>query len=463
MKKTRCKHVNKLVLATILAIIILSATLNGKWVRSSQSGNFEVIYDSEKDAIIVVAGNGDFLDLVGAIHNDTLLRETGAGIFLVLRNLTIGKDVTLTIEGPRIAWVKLLSNADRAVRFEIQGSVEILNSKITSWNEVAQAPYTLSEPSRPRAHILVQGGRLDIISSEVSYLGYSYSRSYGISYYNSGSNRIENSVLSYNYRSFYSVNSTNFVIAGNRIFGCYSYGLDPFERSSQFLLENNTVYANGAHGIIISTLANGNIIRNNHVFNNTGHGIMLHDMASSNSVYSNYVATNGLEGIVVFNSSLNEIYSNTIVGNENGIRLSELSTHNEIRNNTVDTSRVNGIYVYDHSDNNVFLNNVITKSGNVGFYIKDSTGNVLRNNTIASSASEDLNLVRAQADIDSSNRIGPSTNSTVQQHTSTSSSIGVISRVLGFGALASFAVGFWFIQSRRLKKTRMNRTDADQN
>ncbi len=457
------KHRAKL--ASVVVIILVFTTQNFvSQATGSQINNFQVFYNHKRDAIVVTAGAGSFIDLVRAINNDTLVKETAPGIYLVMRNLEIGKGVTLRIEGPAVAWVRLLSNENQSSRLTIQGFVEIVNSKLTSWNEVAQAPQTLSSPfSAPRAHILVDGGRLDIMGSEVSYLGYAYTRSYGISYYNSASSHTENSILAYDYRALYSVNSTNFLIAGNRVFGSYDYGLDPYTGSSAFVVENNTVYANGNHGIIISTQANGNIIRNNHVFNNSGHGIMLHNSANMNSVYNNLVASNGLEGVVVFNSSSNVIYSNTITGNKNGIRLSDLSSHNEFRNNTVDASRLNGIYVYDRSDNNVFSDNVVTNSGNVGLYIRNSTGNVFRGNTVSSSTSKDLLLVDAKVDIDSSNHFGTVLTHTLTNSTTTTSSLttnstnGVLFRVAGFGAIASLAVGLWLIQRRRSKRLKRDR------
>ncbi len=445
-------------MAALLTIIILSATINVNGARSSQGGIFQVFYDSKARLITVIAGTGDFLDLVKAINNSRLVKETYSGVYMVMRSLTVGRGVTLRIEGPQVAWVRLLSNQNQTVRFTIRGFVEIVNTKLTSWNSIAHAPQTLQENlSAPRAHILVEGGTLNIINSEISYLGYSNARSYGISYYDSESSRIENSTLAYNYRSFFSVNSTNFIIARNKVYGCNSYGLDPFAGSLKFLVENNTVYANGSHGIIVSTVSTGNIIRNNHVYNNSGHGIMLHDFANMNSVYGNLVVSNSLEGIVVFNSSSNVIYSNRIVGNENGIRLSEQSTHNEIRNNTVEASRENGIYVYALSDNNVFSDNVISNSGNVGLYLKNSNGNVFRRNISISSAYQDLLEVNAEADIDSSNRFG----SVLEQSSTTSGSISenpAIVKVLGFGGLASFVVALWLIQRRRSKKTETQRT-----
>ncbi len=126
-----------------------------------------------------------------------------------------------------------------------------------------------------RSYILVKdGSRMDVIDSEIAYLGYPrphdlpYSP-YGISWKMSTeklgkllpTGEVINSKFHHNYFGAYTFGATGMLWRGNEFYENVRYGLDPHDDSNGFLVENNIFRNNGTHGLIFSKRCINNMIR----------------------------------------------------------------------------------------------------------------------------------------------------------------------------------------------------------
>eukprot|EP00904_Undaria_pinnatifida_P001709 jgi/Undpi1/11539/HiC_scaffold_30.g13836.m1 len=242
-------------------------------------------------------------------------------------------------------------------------------------------------------------GILDIFSSEIGYLGYSASESYGISYKARGLCKtlenqdifdddqpityavygdIDNSHLHHNWFGHYSFGHQGGRWTNNEVNDNFGYGFDPHDDSDFVEISNNKVYNNGDHGIIASKRCTDIIISNNEVYNNNGNGIMLHRSCDRAKVFDNYSYDNEDAGLALYESSECQVYDNKFYFNRRGIRWSNGANYNDVYDNRIKTDETGdfSIYMYAGQDepeaegnddghptkNNVFNNKIWTDS-----------------------------------------------------------------------------------------------------
>ncbi|MDQ1284283.1 MAG: LysM protein [Patescibacteria group bacterium] len=327
------------------------------------------------------------------LANRNLLEQTAAGEWILRANLYVGQDVTLVLDGSEVKYMKLKSDDTGFVWVRSQnGNILISNTKITSWDEKAGAPDM--EYASGRAYITAKSsGRMDVVNSEIAYLGYAglpkrggpFGGSYGISWKNNNNafrDRLLTGVVTgnkfhHNYFGLYTFGVTGMLIRSNEAYENIEYGLDPHDDSNNMLIAENKAYRNGNHGIIISRRCFQNAIIGNESYDNRLHGIMLDRQSDNNLVQGNEVYGN-VDGIVVYDSDNNVVLENDARGNEKGVRLNAGSSGNFVRGNDFsDNSR--GIYIYDQSAKNTLVKNVV-KGNEIGITIKNASENSLFDN-----------------------------------------------------------------------------------
>ncbi len=362
---------------------------------TSADNTTNILYRPEINAI-TVSGNLTVVDIPTIhkiINDENVLAHEGDGVYLLKVNLELKRHTVLLIEGPDVAWLKLRSDGDGFVRiFGDSANIGVHNTKITSWNPALSD--VDQDVNDGRAHIRVNNGRMDIVNTEVAYLGQPKLRNsgggvYGLSWRVENSSRFGHELttgtfvgndIHDNYMGFYSYGATGMILSDNRIYNNLEYGLDPHDDSNNFIVENNEVYGNGNHGIIFSRRCVNNIIRNNRSYDNKLHGIMLDRESNNNSIYNNYVEGN-VDGIALWRSDLNAIYNNEVVNNKRGMRFNRRSADNVVYGNQVTDSTQYGVYVYEESRANWFYNNEL-ENNSTGFYLR-ALSNYLFENTIA--------------------------------------------------------------------------------
>lgn len=330
-----------------------------------------------------------------------LLVEQENQIWLLKANVVIERSARLNATSATIKELRLASPPAAPITIIARrgGHLFIDGIAVKSWDSTINA--VDESIADGRSYLLAtEGARMDILFSDVSYLGAGSGEPSGLSWRKrltsdpktGATGRLEDSKIHHNYFGMYSYEAYGLKILRNEVYDNIYYGIDPHDYSQGFEVAFNKVYNNGTHGIIFSRLCEDNVIHHNEVFNNAQHGIMLDRGTNNNTVHDNLVYGNK-DGIAIFQSSNNIIRNNTIRQNLRGIRINAtydvddlydgISSGNQILDNLIEDSMEHGIYLYARADRNLFRGNQILRSGLQGFYIK-SGGNRLEDNHIVS-------------------------------------------------------------------------------
>ncbi len=291
------------------------------------------------------------------------------------------------------------------------GTIDIVSTRVTSWDDAASAPDSEHQTYKrsyihARSRLGADGvtpleSRMNIVSSEVSYLGHYGAEAYGLAWKVLGGafdkvnvyGDVIDSHLHHNYMGLYTYGAYGMRLVGNEVDNNVSYGLDPHDDSDSLVIEDNHSHHNGNHGIICSQRCDNLIIRNNISEKNTGNGIMLHRNVTETLVEANQVRDNTDSGIAVFDSHRNTLRANTLLRNNRGIRFSVGSADNVVEGNEIVDSASYGLYFYKGSDlptsgdgrpkrNRLVANNVRASASNA-IKLSESDDNVFERNVFS--------------------------------------------------------------------------------
>ncbi len=377
-----------------LIVIPVSELRNTLDKNNLVSGEEPGIIFDEASNTINVKGEGSVVNLpkiYEALKNENILEKLDNNEWILRANLFIGDGVILVLDDESVSWLKLKSDTNWFVWLKSRnGNILVQNTKVTSWDEDVKLPDNNTLDGR--SFILAEdSGRMDIVNSEISFLGYQNDKEIeqsggglsGISWKvradvfgkNILTGNVMKSKIHDNYFGMYIYGATGMVIENNEVFNNTQYGIDTHDGSSNLLINYNSVYANGSHGIILSKHVVNNRIIGNKSFNNKLHGIMLDQQSNNNQVESNIIYDN-VDGIVLYDSHNNLIRNNEIRESDGGIRVNNRSSKNYIEQNKI-TSNKNGVFIYDNSNNNFVVGNFI-KNNTKGVYIKKAFGNLIK-------------------------------------------------------------------------------------
>ncbi len=375
-------------------------TIPGKDIKLEQDTKFTtptkdnlltIQYDTVTNTVLV-RGRGKKVTLTNIAQavGKEYLEEVNPKVWHAKATIYIYNGATLVLDKSEVEWLKLESNNEKFVTIlSRNGDISINGLKITSWDN-DKNDYD-KDMNDGRSFIMARdSSRMDINSSELSYLGFPTNPNlkvspYGVSWKMSKDNlkkvlltgEVINSKFHHNYFGAYTFGATGMLWRGNEFYNNTRYGLDPHDDSNGFLVEGNIAHDNGAHGIIFSKRCINNVIRNNISYNNKGHGIMLHEESNNNIVENNTVDGN-TSGIALWRSSNNIVRNNTVKNNRHGIRANVSSNNNVIEKNIISGSILYGVYVYDNANSNLIGDNILERN-NVAMYVKSNSNNIQRN------------------------------------------------------------------------------------
>eukprot|EP00904_Undaria_pinnatifida_P001002 jgi/Undpi1/10902/HiC_scaffold_3.g01428.m1 len=334
------------------------------------------------------------------------------GTYYLESNVHIRNGATLSIDGSKTETkacktLLLASNSSTYVNVRAHGgNLDIDDTQIFSWDLFAADYDTITDdgrsylsaitekitgrtedtcPDDPQAdeedYITGQAkndmgsANMDILNSEIGYLGYDAAESYGISYKARGlcadltnldiydddngldygvTGNIKGSELHHNWFGMYSWGHDGGKWYNNEVHDNIGYGFDPHDDSDKMRIVGNTVYNNGWHGIIASKRCTDVVIKRNEVYNNGGAGIMLHRSSNDAVVKDNYSHDNGDAGLALFESSDCTVEDNVFENNKYGVRWSNGANSNTVSENiiTMDSGKNTkyALYMYIGSD-----------------------------------------------------------------------------------------------------------------
>ncbi|CAB1099946.1 MEP1 [Ectocarpus sp. CCAP 1310/34] len=261
--------------------------------------------------------------------------------------------------------------------------------------------------------------RMDIINSEMGYMGFFDSESYGLTWKvrrQAGRGVVRGFCKDLSNPDVFETTNVYGDIKNSDIhhmyYGHYSYGHqggvwtnNEMHDNHQYVA-NNKVYNNYNHGIIASKRCNNVKIYDNQVSDGgpDAVGIFLHRSSDNAEVYGNKIWNMPDAGIALLESFNADIHDNEIDGVQFGIRMSLGSGGNSVYDNEFNDCSDWGLYTYMGSDEpdvsngrpngNTFNNNKVTNSAG-GVKFKNSDNIVVTNNEFT--GTEELEFYDAQA------------------------------------------------------------------
>ena len=217
------------------------------------------------------------------------------------------------------------------------GLMFLTDTRVTAWREADNGPATLRDDGKEFRPFLVSwgGSELYVSGSVFTSLGYSNSKSYGVSItqYTPGMQArlkraeptgwlIDSEFVDHWY-GFYCYEAQNVVIKGNTYRDNIVYGIDPHDRSHRLIIAGNTVYGTKKkHGIIVSREVNDSWIINNKSYDNKLSGVVIDRNSVNNLIAYNEIYRNHTDGITLYESGDNLIWGNKVISNRrHGIRV----------------------------------------------------------------------------------------------------------------------------------------------
>lgn len=321
-------------------------------------------------------------EVVDAVDDPDWMAEVSEGVFFIDTALVQLGGTSMKISEPEVSEVRFSTRPDiflggRSANVLIQGV------RVTTWDQNRGGPDTNADDGR--AFILYErGSRLDILDSEITWLGSDRSGAYGTSWRTGGTTGSTiNTIYDNNWFGVYTFEARDIVFEGNTFSNNVYYGLDPHDYSVGLIVENNVAYGNGSHGLIFSRGVSDSVMRNNHSYNNGGNGIVVDLVSDRVIIENNLVENNKKDGIVYLASGEGEVLNNTVRGNRTGIRLSHVGTTDiHVEGNLLEANAT-GIHAYGGASDVTIVDNVIRNASRAGI-IADAAPVTISNVEISS-------------------------------------------------------------------------------
>ncbi|MDQ3304482.1 MAG: right-handed parallel beta-helix repeat-containing protein [Actinomycetota bacterium] len=302
-----------------------------------------------------------FEAIVEAVADPAWIAEVEPGVFELPAAFVQGPGTTVTITAPRVTSLRLIDR--QGVFFGGKGATARFDGvTITSWDPDRAAPD--EEPDDGRPFVLYQeGSRLDIVNSEMSYLGSDRGSAYGVAWRLGGSTgEVLDSTFAHNFFGVYTYEARDIVFRGNVFRDNILYGFDPHDATTGLVVEDNEAYGNGSHGFIVSRYVVDSVLRRNRSHDNLGNGIVMDFASDRNLIEANVVEDNAKDGIVLLGSADNVVVDNVIRGNRVGVRVNNLeSGRNEVRGNMLEGNQI-GVQAYGGASDLLIIDNTINQS-----------------------------------------------------------------------------------------------------
>ncbi len=346
-----------------------------------EAGRIELIAGGQLIRRIPFSGSSGsavvpFDRVVTAVADPTWVAEVEPGIFELSAAFVHGEGTTVIVAAPRVTELRLVDRP--SVFFGGLGATGRFDGvSVTSWSSELQAPDEDLVDGRPFV-LYQQTSRLDVINSEMSYLGSDRTSAYGVSWRTSGTTgEVLGSTFANSFFGVYTFEATDIIFRDNVFRDNVLYGFDPHDFTTGLVVEDNEAYGNGSHGFIVSRGVTDSVLRRNHSYDNGGNGIVMDTSSNRNHVESNLVENNAKDGIVLLGSGENVVVDNVVRNNRVGIRINGVeSIANRIERNLIEGHEI-GLQAYGGAADTVVVDNTVLDSSVMGMALEAPRSQVL--------------------------------------------------------------------------------------
>lgn len=398
-------HLRRLLVIMLCSMGLMSANLRPAWAEPNLEPTVTYLAATNSieikntvDTTLRVVTFTRMKELLGADATKALT-EQGPGVWLLTAKILIDPNTRLEITNADLTEIRLDSAPLSPIFIQIQtGQLLLSGITLVGWDKAAGKPD--ENITDLRSYVAaVDGARIDIINSDVGYLGSSgtppernglvWRKRLNAADPTTGSTgRIDGSKIHNNFVGLFASGAYSMTIANSEIYSNQGEGLLARDESQGFVISGNNVHNNTTEGINANLSTNMKIL-NNQVHDNTEEGILVESSSNNNTITGNTVASNA-EGIVVARSINNLISGNDAHdNNKSGIRVSgdatNVASNNQVLNNTISNNTVDGLALFNHADKNLVKGNTVQGNKTNGINIK-SGGNRIENNTSSGNA-----------------------------------------------------------------------------
>jgi parallel beta-helix repeat protein len=338
--------------------------------------NFTVTVDESlcsallQDNIIYVYGNysTNLTCIKNEINNASALEYLGSNEFLLKVPMIVNDTATvLNINNSDTAWLKLQSlNNSNVSYLKAQGTVEISNTKLTSWNNTSGTVAPNSDSIRSYIWINGTSSNANILNSNLSYLGYSeyYDSHSGISFQDTQGN-VSNNIITGNYNGLTILSPVWTTTVHNNTISNVTWGLFALNYNSGLINFSENNISNYSTGIQVNNIPNITLYHNTLQYG-TGSGIYLYNSVG----YVDYNTIRNSSNSIVLNPANNSyIRNNTILNSSGeGIAILAASEYNLIEYNSINHTNLEGFDI-ENCSNNIFRYNNVTGAYYDGYFI----------------------------------------------------------------------------------------------
>jgi poly(beta-D-mannuronate) C5 epimerase len=432
----------------VLATAALALAASGSLIvftagpaQATACNNATVRYAGSTNTIYVQSGSSTFDSLLALCPGLPIVQTDPANhVWELEANITVQNGATLTIDGPGaggdVAALRLRSLADDLPTDVVQiyadyGTLAFGSVAVTSWDDAANGPdtnYTLAagEPSTDRARAFIKvssyldansvarESTMTIDGSDFGFLGYYAAESYGVSYKGEGCDMDHlpvcaavhvygsetNSTFHDNYMGTYTFDSLNMVFTHDEYKNNVMYGLDTHDDSNNQVVEYDHFDYNADHGYICSQRCSGLVVE----YNESDHNGLVPYTGPKPPGDDN--STPQIHGIMLHRGDTNDLIANNYVHDQpNGAGVAVFdSSGDTVRDNTI-ANNLYGIRLSVGAENLTVSGNQISGSAQYGVFSYQGTdapeytnatgrpqGNAFTGNTFTDTGSNAIKL-----------------------------------------------------------------------
>lgn len=315
---------------------------------------------------IVVRGQAVTLSSLKAAHPGLPLQRVDRAkqVWLLGASILLADGARLTLNGSKaggdVDELRLKSDNQPAPGNVVSitadyGSIDIRSTRVIGWDTVAGAPdaeygqygraFLRARSRLATDRVRRLESRMDVIDSEIAYLGSSASEAYGLVWkvsatdnYIFGLVRVRGNLidsrLHHNFYGAYSFGAHRSTWRNNEVHHNVVYGLAPHNHSNGMTIENNRIHHNGSHGVMLYNQCDHAVLRGNRIWSNAKNGIALRRSSNHALIEDNHVFENGDAGIALLSSAGSRVRHNVLLRNgRSGVQLSAGTSGTSVEGN----------------------------------------------------------------------------------------------------------------------------------
>ncbi len=215
----------------------------------------KITFDEFSNTIYVEGRRGvvTIPKIYNTLNTASIIEKLDKKEWLLKANLIIGRGVTLVINND-VSWLKMKSDENGFVSLQSNsGNILISNTKVSSWNEERQKKDDNYKDGRSFI-VAKQNGRMDVINSQISFLGYENGLKSGIAWHSGRDDsnnylmtgQVLNSTFYSNYSGMYLSGVIGVMISNNEISYSASRAIDINDRQHNISFNLNNIHHNSA-------------------------------------------------------------------------------------------------------------------------------------------------------------------------------------------------------------------------